>query len=342
MEILYHLTLNNLDVILSNLPKEMIKDIVDLPLGFKVENNGGYKKRIEKVSLDNGWIYLSICDNDITNKYFKKYLEFLKTMYMPLLNHRREMSCKYEDNVRRFRHNINGYTTKIQDELENLFPSDINKRNDWKTVLSQLNNEISQKNDVATKALLHIYKNVQLIKAEMEVYDIMNTETANLNIIEHPIRKVIDLSVQSFFLDLLDKNINIKNGMSTDKVLIDFPTFSVVLGHILDNTVKYAAENSLLDISFDSFKDKLKICFSMTSILVKQDEIDMIFDEKYSGQWVSELGLQGHGIGMYYAKKLIELNNGKIEFIAGKEKYKLDGVPYADNVIEITLNKAKN
>ena len=206
MEILYHLSLNNLDVVLSNLPKEMIKDVVDLPLGFKVENNGGYKKRIEKVSLDNGWIYLSICDNDITNKYFKKYLEFLKSMYMPLLNHRRELSCKYEDNVRRFRHNINGYTTKIQDELENVFPSDMNKQNDWKSVFSQLRTEISQNNEVATKAFLHIYKNVQLIKAEMEVYDIMNTETANLNIIEHPIRKVIDLSVQSFFLELLDKN----------------------------------------------------------------------------------------------------------------------------------------
>ncbi len=342
MEILYHLTLNNLDVILSNLPKEMIKDIVDLPLGFKVENNGGYKKRIEKVSLDSGWIYLSICDNDITNKYFKKYLEFLKSMYMPLLNHRRELSCKYEDNVRRFRHNINGYTTKIQDELENVFPSDMNKQNDWKSVFSQLRTEMSLNNEVATKALLHIYKNVQLIKAEMEVYDIMNTETANLNIIEHPIRKVIDLSVQSFFLDLLDKNINIKNGMSTDKVLIDFPTFSVVLGHILDNTVKYAAENSLLEISFASVKDKLKIRFSMTSVLVNIDEIEMLFDEKYSGKWVSEFGLQGHGIGMYYAKKLIELNRGTIEFIAGREKYKLNGVPYADNVIEITLNKAKN
>ena len=195
---------------------------------------------------------------------------------------------------------------------------------------------------IGFKAFLHIYKNVQLIKAEMEVYDIMNTETANLNIIEHPIRKVIDLSVQSFFLELLDKNINIKNGMSTDKVLIDFPTFSVVLGHILDNTVKYAAENSLLEISFVSAQDKLKVRFSMTSILVNLDEINMIFDEKYSGQWASEIGLQGHGIGMYYAKKLIELNRGTIEFIAGKEKYKLNGVPYADNIIEITLNKAKN
>lgn len=174
----------------------------------------------------------------------------------------------------------------------------------------------------------------------MEVYDSMNSDTANLNIIEHPIRKVVDLSVQSFFLDLLDRNINIKHGLSTDKVLIDFPTISVVLGHILDNTVKYAANNSTLDISFERSYNTVKIKFSMTSILVNPDEVDKIFQEKYSGHWASESGLQGHGIGMYYAKKLVELNNGTINFVAGKEKYQFEGLPYADNIIEMTLKRA--
>lgn len=292
----------------------------------------------KKIKVDNGWIYLSICDDNITNKYFKKYLDFLKSLYEPLCNLRKEYAIKSEDKVRRLKHNINGYTTKIQDELENVIPSNI--RNDWKTALSQLEKEISSKNEIATKALLHIYKNVQLIKAEMEVYDIMNSDTESLNIIEHPIRKVVDLSVQSFFLDLLDRNINIKHGSSIDKVLIDFPTFSVVLGHILDNVVKYALSNSTLNISFESSKEIVKIIFSMNSILVEQEELDKIFLEKYSGHWVTEFELQGHGIGMYYAKKLVELNNGTIVFKAGKEKYKYEGIPYADNVIEITLNKA--
>ena len=79
----------------------------------------------------------------------------------------------------------------------------------------------------------------------------------------------------------------------------------------------------------------------MNSILVEQEELDRIFLEKYSGHWVTEFELQGHGIGMYYAKRLIELNNGSIVFKAGKEKYKYDGIPYADNTIEITLQKAQ-
>ena len=339
MDIFYHIVQFS-DTLLSNLSKEMVKEVVDYPTEYMSDHIGNTKRRREKIKVDNGWIYLSICDDNITNKYFKKYLDFLKSLYEPLCNLRREYAIKSEDKVRRLKHNINGYTTKIQDELENVIPSNINSRNDWKTALSQLEKEVNTKNEIVTKSLLHIYKNVQLIKAEMEVYDIMNSDAASLNIIEHPIRKVVDLSVQSFFLDLLDRNINIKHGLSTDKVLIDFPTFSVVLGHILDNVVKYAAENSTLNISFESFNNIVKIKFSMNSILVEQKELDSIFLEKYSGHWVTEFELQGHGIGMYYAKKLVELNKGTIAFIAGEEKYRLDGIPYADNVIEITLNKA--
>ena len=341
MDIFYHIVQNSTEILMSNLSKEMIKEAVNFPVEFKSDIIGRIKRRREKIFIDNGWIYLCIVDNDITKKFFKKYLDFLKLLYEPLCNIRKEYSNKSEDKVRRLKHNINGYTTKIQDELENVIPSNINNRNDWKTALSQLEKEISLKNEIVAKALLHIYKNVQLIKAEMEVYDIMNSDTASLNIIEHPIRKVVDLSVQSFFLDLLDRNINIKHGLSTDKVLIDFPTFSVVLGHILDNVVKYASSNSTLNISFESSKETVKILFAMNSILVEQEELDRIFLEKYSGHWVTEFELQGHGIGMYYAKRLIELNNGTIVFKAGKEKYKYDGIPYADNTIEITLQKAQ-
>lgn len=342
MAIFYHISQNSGETLLTNLPKEMVKDAIDYPFEFKSDCLGNIKRRREKIRLDNGWVYLCICDNDITNKYFKKYLDFLKSFYTPLSNLRKEYANKYEDKVRRFRHNINGYTAKIQDELGNVIPSNIQtNKNDWKSSLAQLKQNVSQNNDIVTQTLLHIYKNIQLIKAEMEVYDIMNTETANVNIIEHPIRKVVDLSVQSFFLDLLDKNVNIKSGLSSDKVLIDFPTFSVVLGHILDNAVKYTAENSILDIAFESLSKTVKIKFSMTSLLVTKEEVNSIFLEKYSGHWATECELKGHGIGMYYAKKLVELNNGSIEFIAGSAKYQFEGVPYADNEIIIELPKAK-
>jgi hypothetical protein len=72
----------------------------------------------------------------------------------------------------------------------------------------------------------------------------------------------------------------------------------------------------------------------MTSIVILTDEINDIFSENYSGYWATETGLNGHGIGMFYAKKLIELNNGEITFIPGKESYRLNGIPYANAIFE--------
>lgn len=75
----------------------------------------------------------------------------------------------------------------------------------------------------------------------------------------------------------------------------------------------------------------------MVSILVEPDEVDKIFTEKYSGKWSTRSGLSGYGIGMYYAKKLTELNEGTIKFIPGSKKFAYDGIPYAENKIKIIL-----
>jgi signal transduction histidine kinase len=77
----------------------------------------------------------------------------------------------------------------------------------------------------------------------------------------------------------------------------------------------------------------------MTSILVLKNEINDIFLEHYSGFWAKETEMNGHGIGMFYAKRLIEMNKGRIEFVPGEELYRLNGIPYAHNTIIIELKR---
>ena len=338
MKILYHIVSES-DILMSNLSLEKVKEINSASYFYRYEEKTGTRE--EKKEYKNGWIYLSIDDKKITRKIFNRYMECLCSFYIPLIERRDDISNKYSTKIKRLKHNISNYNAKIQDELENIISSDmIPKRRDWKNSIIQLESFINEDLTLTARTLLHILKNVKLINAEMDVYDIMNSEEPVLNISEHSIRKVIDLSVQSFFLDLIDKKVSISIGDTIEKVKIDFPTFSVVLGHILDNAVKYTAENSILDISFSNDSKKVLVRISMTSIVLLQDEINDIFSENYSGYWATETGLNGHGIGMFYAKKLMELNNGEISFIPGKESYRLNGIPYANNIITITLNRA--
>jgi len=339
MTVYVHIVINGTDILISNIDNENIQSVHDFPFEYikdKVDNLSCCK---EKRKIDStSWIYLCIIDNNITRKIFQRHLDFLISIFPELLANKLDSTEKNAEAIRRLAHNISGYTAKIQDQLESIIPHNINNSYNWRTALNNLKESLQSNNISASRSIFHIYKNVQLIKAEMDVYDIMNSDLGTLNITEHQIRKVVDLTLQSFFLDFLDKNVNIQQGTSKEYVLIDFPTFSVVLGHILNNAVKYIAENSTLDINFEKNKtNALLIRFRMTSILVSSDEHNKIFNESYSGKWVIQAGLQGHGFGMYYAKQLIEKNHGTLNFIPGVIKYKLNGIPYADNIIEICL-----
>ena len=71
MDIFYHIVQNSTETLMSNLSKEMIKEVADFPVEFKSDIIGRIQRRREKVLIDKGWIYLCIVDNDIKNKYFK-------------------------------------------------------------------------------------------------------------------------------------------------------------------------------------------------------------------------------------------------------------------------------
>lgn len=337
MEIKYHIVSMS-EIILSNISTKKIDEISDKEEFYTFDKEKGIRE--VKKFYNDGWIYLSIKNKNITKKIFNHYIDIIIAFYSPLKNNHSVIEDKYNSKIKRLKHNITNYSATIQSELENIIDS--NRKNiDWKSSIEEIKNFINDDSDFAAKTLFRIFKNIKLINAEMEVYDIMNSEKVNLNILEHNVRKVIDLSIQPFFLDFLDKKISIKIDNTTEKVLADFSTLSVVLGHVFDNAVKYIAPDTELKITFSNTDEKLTLIISMISIYVENDEIEEIFKEQYSGRWAEEMGLSGYGIGMFYAKKLMKINDGDIRFIAGNEDYKINGIPYAKNKIEITLIKRK-
>jgi signal transduction histidine kinase len=76
----------------------------------------------------------------------------------------------------------------------------------------------------------------------------------------------------------------------------------------------------------------------MISLKVEEEEIGKIFDVDYSGKWAKIAKLAGTGMGMNIALKLIDLNNGKLEFLLlDSEDHLHDEFPYNENRIVVTL-----
>ena len=90
------------------------------------------------------------------------------------------------------------------------------------------------------------------------------------------------------------------NCSSMLNLRVDYPTISVILGHLWNNAIKYVHPNSTLDINFHSNGKHLVTKIKMFSLKIENEEIDDIYKEGYSGKWAKMISKEGHGIGMFY------------------------------------------
>lgn len=87
-----------------------------------------------------------------------------------------------------------------------------------------------------------------------------------------------------------------------------------VIGNMLNNGINYAYDNSKLKINM--YKENKSIFFKMTN---KSNEISQTLKKQIFDKYVCGEPLQssnGIGLGLYFCKKVIEANEGKIKLEA--------------------------
>ena len=75
----------------------------------------------------------------------------------------------------------------------------------------------------------------------------------------------------------------------------------------------------------------------MYSLKIEDDEIEEIYTEGYSGKWAKKIEEDGHGIGMFYIKHLIEMNDGCFSIKTGTNITYINYIPYVNNEFLISL-----
>lgn len=242
----------------------------------------------------------------------------------------------------RLKHNIITRNTMILQEIFTLIPQEVLADN----VLNQLqyvSSEASKNSRNFSQAFIRILKNASLSKAEFDIHEILEgSKSPVLDFDNHRMHKLLKLSFSSFWLDFVEKQIKIKINESTLTVKVDYKTISAVLCHILDNASKYTLKNTDLLINISLEEGYVVTEFDMISLAISAKDISKIYEEGYSGKFARELGLDGHGIGMYVVYKFIDMNNGKIEIepnCVPRNSRNVDGVIYEQNRIKIFLPK---
>lgn len=302
--------------------------------------NSGKHKRQGRVILDGVIVYVLTYDDTITNRIFKNRLEGIsiigKLIDLELSNAKNHEGQK----TRRLKHNLINHNSNILLELYKLIPQDA-FRNGGNHV-DLIEDLLKKDTRKASFTYLKVLKSSNLMKAEFEVYDMLNTDEPYLDFTDHQIHKVLILTLNPFWLDLAEQKVSLNIQPFYEKVYIDYRSISVSLSHIFDNAAKYVMPHSELNIKFHNADDHIEITMEMTSLKVEPHELEYIFNESNSGKWANELDLNGDGVGMFMVKKLIELNHGNVQFITNydnKGTMNYNGTPFENNKILIKLKK---
>lgn len=81
--------------------------------------------------------------------------------------------------------------------------------------------------------------------------------------------------------------------------------------NLINNAIKYTKNNGTICVSLNKINNKIIFEIKDNGIGMDENTISRIFEEYYQGN--TSHGQEGIGIGLSIVKKIIDLNNGKLE-----------------------------
>tara|TARA_B100001564_G_scaffold332345_1_gene319159 strand:- start:1413 stop:2960 length:1548 start_codon:yes stop_codon:yes gene_type:complete len=132
------------------------------------------------------------------------------------------------------------------------------------------------------------------------------------------INNIIKNSIYHVNLILQNKKgkIEVEYNAYEPNIIGNFDHLTNVLVNILDNALKYSENIPTIKIVTNSSEDDLQINIEDNGIGMDKSTKRLIFDKFYRKESGNIHDIKGHGLGLSYVKKIIELHKGKIELIS--------------------------
>ena len=243
---------------------------------------------------------------------------------------------EYVARIRRVFHNVRTINAHALQEMRALIPERILRQHKSKSV-DEVEAIVKSKSNDTALALFRISKDLNEIKSEFSIYSRLINGDQNIDKRPYNIRDIIMLVVYPFFEDFNKKDVLVNVDPFYGGVPVDFETFQVAVYHIIENASKYIMPHTNAQISFRKENGFQIIEIEMKSLHIEDDEIGTIFLEGHTGKEAIRSELKGDGIGLYRAKRLIELNGGALVVHPGKEVEDYMGMLYSDNLFVLSI-----
>lgn len=165
----------------------------------------------------------------------------------------------------------------------------------------------------------HIKKGV--LRLETLIYDILHkaeleSGAGELNKIQNDLSSIIELSVKELTSFAILRGHSIKLDIDNNMIIdIDTEQIRHVINNLITNAIKYTPLNGIIGVKSTITDDFITIAVQDNGIGITEEQISRLFTqfgkiERY-GQGF-DIITEGSGLGLYIAKKIIDLHDGKI------------------------------
>lgn len=128
----------------------------------------------------------------------------------------------------------------------------------------------------------------------------------------NPIKKTIIQAIDTIALKAGEKNIEIITKQQFEDISLyhHIKWTREVFVNILENSIKYSPEHSLIEIGIEKLDTYTKIFFKDEGIGIREEEYVKIFQRFYRSKDVENE--EGSGIGLYLCRLILEMEKGNI------------------------------
>lgn len=144
---------------------------------------------------------------------------------------------------------------------------------------------------------------------------LMEKQELQLNLVSLKVNEVLEHVLESYQLQLEEKNARIETSFAAKKDMIqaDEIHFTNLLSNLIDNAIKYSKESLLIKLSTTSTNKTISIKIEDNGIGMSKESVKRIFEKFYRAHTGNIHNVKGFGLGMSYVKTVIDAHKGKIK-----------------------------
>ncbi len=171
----------------------------------------------------------------------------------------------------------------------------------------------------ALQSMKNVYlANERLVKMVNSLLDMSRLEAGKISLDFSPVK--VDEIIADILRELRGEaeNKNLKLRLDKDrttlpKIMADPTKLRDALMNLVDNAIKYTNKGEIIvKIKYKSFEGDMEIIVQDTGEGMSQEEIDKLFQSFSRADSGKKNWAEGSGLGLYIAKKFIEMHHGKI------------------------------